>query len=131
VKFETLRDFELPVPPFPEQRRILAKLEMLLGKVEGSQRRLAKIPRLLKRFRQCSIRPIINKSALMFTRSFFPTLFLIGDIETAMWQARTLLAERETDWSAYVLFSRVKRIEDLQFRSEDRNFVIGDRTLSA
>ncbi len=38
--------------PLTEQRRIVAKLETLLGKVDASQRRLAKIPVLLKRFRQ-------------------------------------------------------------------------------
>ncbi len=52
VKLETLRDFELPVPPLAEQRRIVAKLEKLLGRVDASQQRLAKIPVLLKRFRQ-------------------------------------------------------------------------------
>jgi type I restriction enzyme S subunit len=40
------------VPPSNEQRRIVAKLETLLGKVEASQQRLAKIPVLIKRFRQ-------------------------------------------------------------------------------
>ncbi len=41
-----------PLPPLGEQRRIVAKLETLLGKVDASQQRLAKIPVLLKRFRQ-------------------------------------------------------------------------------
>jgi type I restriction enzyme S subunit len=38
--------------PFNEQRRIVVKLEKLLGKVDACQHRLAKIPRILKRFRQ-------------------------------------------------------------------------------
>ena len=41
-----------PLAPLAEQRRIVAKLETLLGKVDASQQRLAKIPVLLKRFRQ-------------------------------------------------------------------------------
>lgn len=41
-----------PVPPLAEQRRIVARLEALLGKVDACQRRLDKIPVLLKRFRQ-------------------------------------------------------------------------------
>jgi type I restriction enzyme, S subunit len=43
---------EIPLAPVAEQRRIVAKLETLLGKVDASQQRLAKIPVLLKRFRQ-------------------------------------------------------------------------------
>jgi type I restriction enzyme, S subunit len=42
----------LRLAPLPEQRRIVAKLETLLGKVDACQQRLAKIPVLLKRFRQ-------------------------------------------------------------------------------
>jgi type I restriction enzyme S subunit len=47
-----IEELELPLAPLPEQRRIVAKLETLLGKVDASQQRLAKIPVLLKRFRQ-------------------------------------------------------------------------------
>jgi type I restriction enzyme S subunit len=42
----------LRVAPLAEQRRIVAKLETVLGKVDACQQRLAKIPVLLKRFRQ-------------------------------------------------------------------------------
>jgi type I restriction enzyme S subunit len=49
---EAVVAFEMPLPPLNEQRRIVAKLETLLGKVDASQQRLAKTPVLLKRFRQ-------------------------------------------------------------------------------
>ncbi|MBC7822075.1 MAG: restriction endonuclease subunit S, partial [Planctomycetaceae bacterium] len=39
-------------PPLAEQRRIVGKLELLLGKVSSSQQRLSRVPGLLKRFRQ-------------------------------------------------------------------------------
>src|SRR5436190_1579923 len=52
VRKDLLEDYEIGLPPFPEQRRIVAKLETLLGKVDACQQRLAKIPLLLKRFRQ-------------------------------------------------------------------------------
>ena len=41
-----------PLPPMPEQRRIVAKLEKLLAKVDTCKERLEKIPAILKRFRQ-------------------------------------------------------------------------------
>jgi type I restriction enzyme S subunit len=40
------------IAPIQEQRHIVAKLEKVLGVVENSQKRLAKIPVLLKRLRQ-------------------------------------------------------------------------------
>lgn len=43
---------EIPVPPITEQRRIVAKLEALLAKVDGSRKRLERIRTILKRFRQ-------------------------------------------------------------------------------
>jgi type I restriction enzyme S subunit len=43
---------EVPLPPLNEQSRITAKLTEILAKVDACQRRLAKIPVLLKRFRQ-------------------------------------------------------------------------------
>jgi type I restriction enzyme S subunit len=49
---DELLENEVVLPPLAEQRRIVAKLETLLGKVDASQQRLAKIPVLLKRFRQ-------------------------------------------------------------------------------
>ena len=47
-----IKKLQVLAPPRNEQRRIAAKLEALLGKVDDSQQRLAKIPVLLKRFRQ-------------------------------------------------------------------------------
>jgi type I restriction enzyme S subunit len=47
-----VRNYSIPLPPLNEQRRIVTKLEELLAKVDASQQRLAKIPVILKRFRQ-------------------------------------------------------------------------------
>ncbi len=42
----------VPLPPFNEQRRIIAKLEKILHRVDTCNERLDKIPIILKRFRQ-------------------------------------------------------------------------------
>lgn len=52
LNLRDLRPLRLPVAPSNEQRRILAKLEKLLSRVDAAQARLANIPRILKRFRQ-------------------------------------------------------------------------------
>lgn len=52
VKYDTLRDFELPVPPATEQRRIIDKIDELLEHVNASREHLAKVPKILKAFRQ-------------------------------------------------------------------------------
>ncbi len=52
VPVSFIRESKIPLPPWAEQRRIVAKLEKLLEKVESSRTRLEKIAILLKRFRQ-------------------------------------------------------------------------------
>src|SRR5207245_2267787 len=42
----------VPLPPLAEQRRIVAKVEALLARVNVARQRLAKVPAILKRFRQ-------------------------------------------------------------------------------
>lgn len=50
--YRFLKESDVPIPCLDEQRRIVVKLEKLLEKVETCQKRLDKIPTLLKRFRQ-------------------------------------------------------------------------------
>ena len=52
VKSDTLLNFRLPIPPLSEQRRIVAKLELVLARVDACRARLETVPTLLKRFRQ-------------------------------------------------------------------------------
>ena len=40
------------LPPVEEQQRIVAKVEALLARVNAARQRLAKVPAILKRFRQ-------------------------------------------------------------------------------
>jgi type I restriction enzyme S subunit len=44
--------FHVPVAPLAEQKRIVAKVEEVLARVNAARERLAKVPAILKRFRQ-------------------------------------------------------------------------------
>lgn len=45
----------IPLPPLAEQKRILAKVEALLARVNASRARLARVSTMLKRFRQSAL----------------------------------------------------------------------------
>jgi type I restriction enzyme S subunit len=47
-----LLETPLPLPPFAEQKRIVAKVEGLLARVSAAGQRLAKVPAILKQFRR-------------------------------------------------------------------------------
>ena len=49
---EFISKTNVPIPPLPEQQRIVAKLVAIMERVERNKQRLDKIPALLKRFRQ-------------------------------------------------------------------------------
>lgn len=49
---EDLSGLEIPLPPLPEQQRIVAKLDTLFGHLDALKTRLDHIPQLLKDFRQ-------------------------------------------------------------------------------
>ncbi|MGA7413725.1 MAG: restriction endonuclease subunit S [Bryobacteraceae bacterium] len=52
VYLGNLKKFTLPLAPLTEQRRIVAKLDALLARVDACRQHLDKIPKLLARFRQ-------------------------------------------------------------------------------
>jgi len=49
---QQILDFQVPLAPLPEQKRIADKLEAVLGRVDACRTRLDRVPALLKRFRQ-------------------------------------------------------------------------------
>ncbi|EHR6472051.1 restriction endonuclease subunit S [Vibrio parahaemolyticus] len=51
-KASDIRNYEMPLPPLPEQKRIVEKLDEVLAQVDTIKARLDGIPELLKRFRQ-------------------------------------------------------------------------------
>lgn len=52
VNAKKLADVVLPLAPLNEQKRIADKLDTLLARVDACERRLERVPQILKRFRQ-------------------------------------------------------------------------------
>ena len=50
--YKILNNIEVPLPPLPEQQRIVAKLDTLFGHLDALKTRLERIPQLIKEFRQ-------------------------------------------------------------------------------
>lgn len=49
---QQILDFEVPLPPLNEQKRIADKLDAILARVDACRERLDRVPDILKRFRQ-------------------------------------------------------------------------------
>ena len=49
---QQILDFEIPLPPLPEQKRIADELDALLARVDACRERLDRVPGILKSFRQ-------------------------------------------------------------------------------
>ncbi len=52
VPAEFIENAEVPVPPLPEQKRIVEAIERLTARADAARDRLANVPAILKRFRQ-------------------------------------------------------------------------------
>jgi type I restriction enzyme S subunit len=68
-----IKELELALAPLAEQRRIVAKLEKLLGQVDACQQRLVKLPALLKRFRQSVLAAACSGRLTADWREEYPT----------------------------------------------------------
>jgi type I restriction enzyme S subunit len=94
VNASKLASLEMPLAPLGEQRRIVAKLEKLLSKVDTCQQRLTKVPVLLKRFRQAVLAAACSGRLTADWREEHPSNL---DGKNLL---RSLLSTRRAKWEA-------------------------------
>lgn len=80
-------------PPLPEQRRIVEKVEALLAEVNAARDRLAKVPGILKRFRQAVLAAACSGRLTEEWRSS-AGLVSVGLVNPAEYQDDEEIAER-------------------------------------
>ena len=89
VEPELFWNLELPVAPFEEQNRIVAKVEELIARVNAARERLAKVKEILKRFRQSVLTAACSGHLTEDWREKHP------DVETASQLLRRIQEERK------------------------------------
>ncbi|HYV48913.1 MAG TPA: hypothetical protein VFA20_28835 [Myxococcaceae bacterium] len=86
----SIERLDIPLPPFAEQRRIVAKVQVLLARVSAARERLEKVPILLKRFRQAVL-------AKAFRGELVPTEAELAAREGRSFQSAVELLGQPTD----------------------------------
>ncbi len=92
INGETVRNLLLDVPPLPEQRRIVAKLDTLQSKSRRAKEALDAIPPLLERFRQSVLSAAFRGDLTAEWRARNP------DVEPASELLKRIRAERRRRW---------------------------------
>jgi type I restriction enzyme S subunit len=92
-KFEALK---FPLPPLPEQRRIVAKLEELFSKLDAGVAAVRRTQALLKRYRQSVLHAAVTGELTRAWRETHPT----APAEAGAALLQRIRAERRAQWEA-------------------------------
>lgn len=108
ISLSKLGELPVPLPSLAEQRRIVAKLEALLAKVDASRKRLERIPIILRRFRQAVLASACDGRLTEDWRERNP------NSESAGILLQQMQIERKTRWEARHEKRRYSRPEELE-----------------
>ena len=89
IRREHLENLVLPLPPLPEQERIVAKLDKLFAQHENIKKALERIPQLLKDFRQQVLER--NFTGQNYVESSISIESILKKEENNRWKWRKLL----------------------------------------
>lgn len=94
VDKKTLTDFGIPVPPLPEQRRIVAKLDELRARSRKAREALDEVPALLDKLKQSVLAAAFRGDLTAEWRAAQPP----GSVEPASVLLDRIRAERRRRW---------------------------------
>ena len=89
-----LEGVPIPLPPVSEQQRIVAKIEELLASANAAYQRLARVPAILKRFRQSVLAAACSGRLTEDWRASTPLAATGMDLAAAIYAARANHAAR-------------------------------------
>lgn len=90
-----LRDFEIPLPPLPEQQRIVAKVEELFTQLDAGVAALEKAKAQLRRYRQAVLKAAVEGELTREWRKAHR-----GELEPVSVLLKHILEERRAKWEA-------------------------------
>lgn len=88
----------VPLPPLAEQRRIVAKVEELLARVNAARERLRRVPAILKRFRQALLAAACSGRLTADWREEHPDVEPVPVMSEQILGNRTQGATQLRDW---------------------------------
>ena len=94
----------MPLPPLAEQKRIVAKIDALLARVDPARERLAKVPAILKRFRQSVLAAACSGRLTEDWREVNPVAGSVDDL------VRELRVRRESEAGSPIARQDVRQI---------------------
>jgi type I restriction enzyme S subunit len=127
-----LREINVAIAPLAEQKRIVAKLEALLAKVDSCQDRLAKMPTILERFRKSVLAAACSGHITADWRAQHPyvdhALALIKSDQFELREPESGLGELPAKWNWVALgnYGQCSRGRFSVRPRNDPNYFVGD-----
>lgn len=108
----------IPLPPLPEQRRIVAKIDSVTGKSRRARDHLDHIPRLVEKYKQAVLAAAFSEAQ---SASGHPTM--IGDVAS---EVRNGLSKKPTDGPGGTPILRISAVRPRQVRVSDVRYYPSD-----
>lgn len=103
---EFLHDLPIPLPPLNEQKRIVAKLDAIMPRIEVVKERLDRVPEAIRRFRQSVLNNAVTGKLTEQWREAHPE---VGNLENAI---KAYCKQRLSKCSSTAQRKKVKAIYD-------------------